>query len=262
MSAREQIKTRQTDGIMLIGIDRPEKKNALSFAMYNAISDALLAADSNPEVKTILIYGTSDAFSSGNDLSDFDNLDPDRPAEAMRLLTTLHELRKPLIAAVAGLAVGIGTTLLLHCDLVYAAPDTRFRLPFVDLGVCAEGGSSLFIPATAGHRMASELLLLGEFFDTAKAIEAGIVNRSVDANQLLDYALAKAHQLASKPTQALITTKRLLKQSNQQPVAERMQLEFKHFCELLQTPESVAIRQQVLSQKKIATMRNDRTRKN
>lgn len=249
MSQCDQVELVLEEGVLRVGINRPEKKNALNIAMYEALGAALLAADEDPQVRVILLHGVPEAFSSGNDMADFDKRDPDKPSAASLLLLILHGLKKPLIAAVSGLAVGIGTTLLLHCDLVYAAPDTRFRLPFVDLGLCPEAGSSLLLPATAGLRLASEVLLLADVFDTEKAIALGLVNQAIELDRLLGHALASAKRLALKPALALTTTKQLLKAADQQPVAERMQQEFKHFSALLQTDESRAIREQFIQRR-------------
>ena len=238
--------------VMKIGINRPEKKNALTQEMYDAMRLALMEAEENPNIKVVLFHGTHDAFSAGNDLKGFDNRDPDRPSPAAQFLTVLHAFRKPVVAAVSGIAVGIGATLLLHCDLVYAAPDTRFRMPFINLGVCPEAGSTLLLPENTGHRLAAEVLMLGDFFNTRKAIEIGLVNQVVSTEDLLAFAIEKAEQLAKKPQQALVLTKQLMKRSAHQPVAEHMALEFKHFGELLLSPESIAI---------IAKMKN-RNKKN
>lgn len=241
MSNCSEIIVSQDEQIMRIEINRPQKKNALSAAMYDAISSALLAADDNPDIRVILLHGNEESFSSGNDIKDFTERDTSKPSPAKHLLMTAHALRKPLVAAVSGLAVGIGTTILLHCDLVYAATNTRFRLPFVDLGLCPEAGSSLLLPSIAGHRQAAEVLMLGDFFNTDKAIQLGIVNQSVAEDRLLNIAMEKAKQLAKKPQQALIETKRLLKQGGGEALKAQMQAEFESFGELLETPESKAI---------------------
>ena len=191
---------------MKIGINRPEKKNALTQEMYDAMRLALLEAEENPEIKVVLIHGTHDAFSAGNDLKGFDNRDPDKPSPGAQFLTVLHAFKKPVVAAVSGIAVGVGATLLLHCDLVYAAPDTRFRMPFINLGVIPEAGSTLLLPENAGHRLAAEVLMLGDFFNTRKAIEIGLVNEVVSTKDLLGFAIEKAEQLARKPQQALMLT--------------------------------------------------------
>lgn len=243
MSNCAHITLRRHQSVLQVGLNRPEKKNALTVSMYEAIGEALLAADNDPEIKAIVLHGTAEAFSSGNDLREFDQREPGKPSPAGRLLLILHGLQKPLIAAVSGLAVGIGTTLLLHCDLVVAAPDTRFRLPFVDLGLCPEAGSSLLLPASVGHRLAAEVLMLGDFFTTEKARELGIVNQVVATDQVLNHAVQVGQQLAAKPGQALMATKRLLKQATRDSVEERMRQEFQLFSELLVSEESVAIRQ-------------------
>jgi len=233
------------NGVMQVGINRPEKKNALTKDMYDAMRHALLEVEENPEIKVVLFHGTNDAFSAGNDLEGFDNRDPNTPSPAARFLTVLQPFKKPVVAAVSGIAVGIGATLLLHCDLVYAAPDTRFRMPFVNLGLCPEAGSSLLLPANAGYRLAAEILMLGDFFSTQKAIELGLVNAAVSTEELLEVAIEKAVQLAQKPQQALLLTKQLLKQGNQQEVTKRITMEFIFFGELLLSPESIAVREKL-----------------
>lgn len=238
MSDTEKVRISCEQGVMQICINRAEKKNALNFAMYETIRKGILKADDDPDVKVILVRGVADAFSAGNDIADFDDRDPNEASPAAQLLSAMHNLRKPVVAAVSGLAVGIGTTMLLHCDLVYATPQTRFRLPFVDLGLCPEGASSLLIPACAGHRVAAEVLLLGGFFTTQKAIELGLVSAVVDADGVFDYALKKARQLAKKPTKALLLTKQLLKKADHEGEKERMSLEFQYYPELLASPEA------------------------
>ncbi len=242
MSNLKQIVVARSQGVMQIGINRPEKKNALTRAMYVSLREALAAAEQDPDIKVVLLHGCDEAFSAGNDLADFDSRDPSKPSPGALLVGAMHEFKKPVVAAVSGLAVGIGTTLLLHCDLVYAAPGTRFRLPFINLGVCPEAGSSLLLPLLAGHRKASELLLLGDFFSTQEAIDAAIVNREVAGDELMGFAFNQAVALAEKPTEALMTTKRLLKQAQYQPMKERMTEEFSLFNQMLQSPESQAAR--------------------
>jgi enoyl-CoA hydratase/carnithine racemase len=245
MSNSEQIVVTSSQGVMRIGFNRPEKKNALNRAMYESLRNGLAKAGHDPEIKVVLLHGTDEVFSAGNDLADFDNRDASEPSPAALFVEALHEFKKPIVAAVSGLAVGIGTTLLLHCDLVYAAPDTRFRLPFIDLGVCPEAGSTLLLPMLAGHRKAAELLLLGDFFNTQTAIDISIVNQAVAREELMGFACNQAAALAEKPTDALLTTKRLLKQSQDQSMKERMTEEFTLFAQMLQSPESRLARQQL-----------------
>jgi enoyl-CoA hydratase/carnithine racemase len=227
------------NNVMKIGLNRPDKKNALTSHMYDTMGTALLDARENPDIKVVLFHGTKDLFSAGNDLKGFDNRDPSTLSPGAKFLFVLQAFEKPVVAAVSGIAIGIGVTLLLHCDLVYADDHTRFRMPFVNLGVCPEAGSSLLLPACAGYKKAAEILMLGEFFDATQAVELGIVNRSV--SNVLEFAIEKAELLAQKPQQALLSTKRLLKKGSNQLV-ECMTEEFKLFNELLQTPESINVR--------------------
>jgi len=234
------------DWVMSITINRPEKKNAINQAMYNTMRLALVDADERDDVCVIVIYGAGECFTAGNDLADFNSRKSTGLSKAGEFLLALHDLKKPLIAAVAGLAVGIGTTLLLHCDLVYAAKDARFRLPFVNLGLCPEAGSSLILPAISGHRAASELLLLGDFFDVETAINNGLVNRAVPADQLLNVVFERAQQLAQQPVQALLETKRLLKSGHYEQTKQRILDESEVFGHLLQNDESKAARQHAM----------------
>lgn len=250
MSDSEFIVVTRVKGVLQIGFNRPEKKNALNRAMYDAIRSAFLIAEKDPQIKSVLLYGTADAFTAGNDLADFNDRDPSKPSPAAVMLEVIHDFKKPVVAAVAGLAVGIGATILLHCDLVYAAPETRFRLPFVALGVCPEAGSSLIVPALAGHRLAAELLMLGDFFTAQTAIDAGFVTRMVtDGQDLKAFALDKALRLAQQPTEAISITKRLLKQGQHQVLKERMIEEFMLFNQMLQSQESIAVRQQLAAKR-------------
>jgi len=226
------------DRILSIRLDRPEKKNALTRGMYLGMIEALEQAETDSAVRVVLITGTQDCFTAGNDLMDFANAKPGETSPAILYLQTLAAAQKPVIAAVAGVAVGIGTTMLLHCDLVYASPDARFQLPFVNLGLCPEAGSSVMLPELMGHRRAAELLLFGEPFSSEKALELGIVNAVYPGAELLEAAMAKARHLAEKPPSALRTTKALLKRSAEGAVAEAMARETEKFAALLQGPEA------------------------
>jgi enoyl-CoA hydratase/carnithine racemase len=226
------------DRILSIRLDRPEKKNALTRGMYLGMIEALEQAENDSAVRVVLITGTQDCFTAGNDLMDFANAKPGETSPAIVYLQTLAAAQKPVVAAVAGVAVGIGTTMLLHCDLVYAAPDGRFQLPFVNLGLCPEAGSSVMLPELMGHRRAAELLLFGEPFSSEKALELGIINAVYPGGELLEAATAKARQLAEKPPSALRTTKALLKGSAAGAAAEAMARETEKFAALLQGPEA------------------------
>jgi enoyl-CoA hydratase/carnithine racemase len=237
MTSPENVLIHKDDGVLHIGIHRPEKKNALTKLMYAAMAKALKDSVSDDSIKVVLIYGTQDAFSAGNDLNDFDNRDVNQPSPAAVLLHELHHYPKPVLGAVSGIAIGIGVTMLLHFDLVYAS-DTYFKMPFVDLGVCPEGGSSLLIPQLAGHRKAAEILMLGDAFNTQSAISMGIVNQQIDKSEVFDFALSKAKALALKPQNALRTTKRLLKAPQHTQLSQIIENELAVFATLLQSEES------------------------
>jgi enoyl-CoA hydratase/carnithine racemase len=224
--------------VLTVRLDRLEKKNALTRGMYLGMIEALKQADADPNIRVVLITGTEACFTAGNDLVDFANAKPGETSPAILYLQTLAAAQKPVIAAVGGVAVGIGTTMLLHCDLVYAASDARFQLPFVNLGLCPEAGSSTLLPALMGHRRAAELLYFGEPFTAGTAQEVGIVNTVVASNELLNMAMEKARQLAEKPPAALRITKVLLKRGSANAIAETMAKETEQFAALLQGPEA------------------------
>jgi enoyl-CoA hydratase/carnithine racemase len=223
-----------------IRMNRPEKKNALTRAMYTALADAIQAAEADPAIRVITLSGAGGVFSSGNDLKDFleaRETGPNTPV--MRFLHAIAGARKPLIAGVEGLAVGIGVTMLLHCDLVYAAEGTTFQLPFVNLGVVPEAASSLLLPRLAGHQRASELLLYGDRFDARSALELGLIN-AIHPRENLDQVLAeRAAALAAKPPQALLATKELLKgEAYRSQVAAKIEEERVEFERRLGSPEA------------------------
>ena len=225
------IKTATLNGVATIEIARPEKKNALTVAMYQAMADALNAAQADPAVRAVLITGQPGIFTAGNDLEDFLQRKATDESQAMRFLRVISAFEKPVVAAVAGHAVGIGTTMLLHCDLVYAADNAKFQLPFVNLALCPEAASSLLLPRAAGHRRAAELLMLGDPFDAAKAVGAGIVNEILPADRLMEHAFAKARALAGKPATALAVTKALMRRPVRAEIDEAMREEAIHFAD-------------------------------
>ena len=234
------IRIQDKDGVRTIAFARPEKKNAITGEMYLKIVDALNSAAADPEIKVVLFASTNENFTAGNDVGDFAANPPNGPdAPVIQLLKLLCEFKKPLVAAVPGLAIGIGTTLLLHCDLVYASDTAKFKMPFVDLGLVPEAGSSQLLVQLMGHQRAAELLLLGEAFDANRALALGIVNQVVPQTELLGLARAKAAQLAAKPTNALIASKALMKREPE-PLWERVQHEAKLFSEALNSPEAKA----------------------
>lgn len=226
------------DRILTIRLNRPEKKNALTSPMYAAMTEALTKADGDPGVRVVLISGTPDCFTAGNDLGDFAAAKPGQMSPAVRYLETLAAMAKPIVAAVGGVAIGIGTTMLLHCDLVYAAQNARFQLPFVNLGLCPEAASSAILPALMGIHCAAELLFFGEPFSAEAARDLGIVNQVVTDLDLLSTATAKTQQLSQKPPAALRTTKMLLKTGQADVIKQAMAREGQQFAALLQGPEA------------------------
>jgi enoyl-CoA hydratase/carnithine racemase len=234
----DQIAVSVQDRVLTIRMNRPEKKNALTGAMYNAMSEALANADGDTDVRAILITGVPDCFTAGNDISDFANAKPGEASPAIRFLETLAATAKPVLAAVDGVAIGIGTTMLLHCDLVYATPSARFQLPFVNLGLCPEAASSLILPSLMGTHRAAELLLFGEPFGADVARDLGIVNQLLAQSELLATTVAKAQLLAQRPPASLRTTKMLLKSGQSDAIKHAMAREGQHFAALLQGPEA------------------------
>ncbi len=230
----EHVVTDCRDGILTVEIRRPEKKNALTAAMYGALADALEHADADDAVRVVLIHGQPEAFTAGNDLRDFLD-DPPRGVDApvFRFIHCLRALEKPLVAAVTGVAVGIGTTLLLHCDLAYCGEGSRFQLPFVNLGLCPEAASSVLLPRLAGHVRAAELLLLGEPFSAGKALEIGLVNEVLPDDRVLARARERAGQLARQPAAAVRLAKTLMKSADADLVRHAMNREAAHFRERL-----------------------------
>lgn len=224
-------------GITTITLSRPAKKNSITAAMYATLADALAAAEGDAAVRVVVLQGSATVFSAGNDIGDFLDQPASGPdAPAFRFLRTIAAFPKPLVAAVCGPAVGIGTTLLFHCDLVYAGDNAAFSLPFVNLGLCPEAASSLLVPQMFGYHRAAEALLLGEPFLAEAALEAGLVNRIVPPTEANDVAQAQARKLAAKPLGALIETKRLLKQHQAPQVQARIAEEGDVFARLLREP--------------------------
>lgn len=227
-------------GVTTLTLNRLERKNAFTQAMYGACADALEAAAQDPTVRVFVIQGHETVFSAGNDIADFLNRPPSsEDAPVFRFLRGLAQFPKPLLAAVCGPAVGVGTTLLLHCDLVYAGDNAAFSLPFVNLGLCPEAGSSVLLPRLMGNQRAAEALLMGEPFFAEAAQEVGMVNRILPPTEASAYAQAQAKKLAAKPLNALIATKRLLKQGSMQAVLNAMREESEVFGRLLKEPAAI-----------------------
>jgi enoyl-CoA hydratase/carnithine racemase len=236
----DEIVIQRTGDVQVIRISRPEKKNALTRQMYDAMTEALRFAEADESVAVSLITGTDGVFCAGNDITDFARRATDlgSTSGAASFINTLPVLEKPLVAAVDGLAIGVGVTMLFHCDLVYASPRASFRTPFLDLGLVMEAASSLTAPAIMGHQRAFELLCLGEPFDAEAGYRAGFVNRVVAAEQLDAEAMMAAARLASKPRAALLAAKRLMKGAGKDRLLDQMRLESRVFAELLASPEA------------------------
>ncbi len=227
------------DGILRIQMNRPEKKNALSRAMYQTMADALVGADRDDSIRVALITGTEDCFTSGNDLADFQAAASSGNERKLNpFLPAISRMKKPVIAAVSGPAVGIGTTMLLHCDLVFAGTSARFQLPFVNLGLCPELGSSFLLPRIMGHQKAARLLLLGEPFGAEIACELGIVNEVCEEGKLSELAVGAARRLAGQPPASVRLTKALMKRAHEKTLQEIMEEEIEHFSNRLSSPEA------------------------
>jgi enoyl-CoA hydratase/carnithine racemase len=234
----DHIKTTTQDGILEIIFARPDKKNALSNAMYRKASDALEGAQTDSAIRVVLLSSEGDAFTSGNDLADFAGVAAGGREElqAARFIRVLANAEKPLIAAVPGLAVGVGTTMLLHCDLVFVADTAKLSAPFVNLALVPEAASSLLLTARIGHARAFALFAMGESLSGAEALTLGIANKMLPKDEVIPAARAAARALAEKPLGAVVATKKLMRES--EAILARMAQEGKVFGERLQTAEA------------------------
>jgi len=233
------IKTYVQGGVATIEIARPEKKNALTMAMYTAMAEAIRAAEADPAVRALLITGQPGVFTSGNDLEDFMQRPPTGPeAPVFQFMQALTHCTKPVVAAVTGAAVGIGTTMLLHCDLVYVADEARLAMPFVSLGLVPEYGISLLLPRLAGHVKAAEKLMLGEPFGAAEAVEMGIANAVLPASEVLNHARRMAERFTQLPPTAVRETKRLLRAGTRTALDATILAEIDLFARQLRSPEA------------------------
>lgn len=224
--------------ILTIQFARPEKKNALTGDMYAAIADAIIDAETNDDVRVVLFKGTQGCFTAGNDVGDFlQNPPTDSDSPVFRFIIALARATVPIIAAVDGVAVGIGTTLLLHCDLVLVTDTTKLQMPFVNLGLLPEAGSTYLLPRLMGHAQAAEIVMLGEPFSGQKAIDLGIATRLVSADALEDEANRVAQAMAERPPEAMRLTKMLLKRDRDKVEAAMIE-EAGHFTERLMSTEA------------------------
>lgn len=227
------------DGVCLIAIDRPDRRNALDTACYAALSDAFAEADADDAVRAIVLTGTGGHFTAGNDLADFQAMPPDADhVPGIRFLASLSRVETPVLAAVEGNAIGVGTTLLLHCDLAYAGRSARFRAPFVQLGLTPEGASSLLLPALVGPKKAAEILLFGGFLSGSDAAALGLVNEAVEDGMALERALERARALAALPPDAVRATRRLLRRAGRAAIEEALALEEREFLARCRSDEA------------------------
>jgi len=235
----EHVRIERSGAVQIIRIARPEKKNALTRAMYAAMAEALRAGDADEGVRVHVILGQPGAFSAGNDMQDFmaAAMGGTMGNEVLDFLGALSTAKKPVVSGVDGLAIGIGTTIHLHCDLTFATPQSLFRTPFVDLGLVPEAASSLLAPRVMGYQKAFALLALGEGFSAEAAMEAGIVHRIVEPEELEPAVLEAAQAIAARPPQAMQITKALLRAPDE-TVSARIAREAKHFAERLTSHEA------------------------
>ncbi|HEY1783474.1 MAG TPA: enoyl-CoA hydratase-related protein [Roseiarcus sp.] len=244
----EEIEVNREGAVLSAAFARPQKKNAITGAMYEKLIEAFETAERDPDIGALVLSGKGGVFTAGNDLNDFLAVAMHETGEfpAWRFVNKLAEFEKPLVAAVDGLAIGVGTTLCFHCDLVYATPEARFQTPFVDLGLVPEAGSSLLAPQRFGRAKAAELLMLAEPFGAEEALRLGLVNALLPRDKLLPHAMAKAAALAAKPRAALIATRRLMRGDNE-AVKAQMAAETHAFSAALKSPEAHAAFQAFLS---------------
>jgi len=231
--------TERTGGILRVEFNRPEKKNAMTGAMYTQLADIFNQAAEDEELRVVLWHGAGNAFTAGNDIGDFLK-NPPGPGESPQacLMDAFVRFEKPIVVAVQGAAIGAGTTMLTHCDVVYAGESARFQLPFINLALVPEFGSSYSLPARIGHLRAAELFLLGEPFGAARAAELGLVTRVVPDEHLFATAMETAKKLADKPSGALWASKRLLKRGFIDRVKEAIKLEMREFSERVRSAEA------------------------
>ena len=235
----ESVRIGLANGVCHIEMARPEKKNALTAEMYRTMADALATAEADPAVRVILISGAGGNFTAGNDLADFLETPPmEESAPVFRFIKGFANLQKPFVAAVEGVAIGVGTTMLLHCDLAYAGSSARFALPFANLGLTPEAASSLLLPLCAGHARAAEMLMLGEVFSAQAALDAGIVNAVLPDGQVLDHALERCRKLIAQPAESLRLTKQLMKRAQQALINDSMNVEAEVFKQRLMSPDA------------------------
>lgn len=229
----------KANGVATLAFNRVEKKNAITSAMYQSLADGLRDAAQDVSVRVIVIAGQPGIFTAGNDVEDFLKNPPQgNDSPVAQFMEQLRVAEKPVIAAVTGMAIGIGTTLLLHCDLVYASENARFAMPFTQLGLCPEFASSLLFPRLAGYQKAAEKLLFGDAFSAAEAQQLGLVNQVLAADVLQAHVTQQAARLVALPAASVRATKRLMKAELAAPIQAAMQAEMQDFSRMLRGPEA------------------------
>ena len=236
----DYINIEKTESVLKIGFNRPDKKNALNGAMYFAVRDALIAGGDDPNVRAVIIYGAGGDFTAGNDLKEFLEFASSNQETfpAKEFLDVLIPYSKPVIAAVDGLAVGIGATMTIHCDLVYASEETRFQMPFVNLGLNPEAGSSFALPQLIGYHNAAEIILLGGMVTAKRAYEMGFVNAVVKQSELMDTAMNAAQRIAELPPTPIRLAKSMMKKHFTDKIMETNEKEFRSFVGRLSSSEA------------------------
>ncbi|MEC9274547.1 MAG: enoyl-CoA hydratase [Candidatus Neomarinimicrobiota bacterium] len=253
----DYIKIHSEDSILKIGFNRPDKKNALNSEMYYAVRDALVSASEDSSVRVIVLYGEGGDFTSGNDVKDFlafattkisEGNDSEFPAK--EFLDVLIPYNKPVIAAVDGVAVGIGATLTQHCDLVYASKEAKFHMPFVNLGLNPEAGTSFVLPKLVGYHNAAEILLSGDMFTSQRAHEMGFVNGVVEQSELMDFVMNKAKNISELAPTPVRLAKQMMKEHFVDQLIEVNQKEFNTFVERMKSPEALEAIQAFIQKRK------------
>lgn len=237
--AAQDISISKNQGVLALGLNRPSKLNAITREMYSILAREIDGANNDDEVGAVLIYGEGDDFTSGNDLNDFLEHPPTgSESPVWHFLTAIRDFTKPLVAAISGRAVGVGITMLFHCDYVIAGKSSKLSMPFVNLGLVPEAGSSYLLPLIAGHHRAAEMFMFGEVFSAQRGYEAGFINEVIDEEEVAVRAGERAKQLADQPRNAMRETKRLLRQSHQTQLAAVMDEEARLFTAALESDEA------------------------
>ena len=255
----DYIKINSEDSILKIGFNRPDKKNALNSEMYYAVRDALVSASEDSKIRVIVLYGEGGDFTSGNDVKDFlafattkTSQENDIQFPAKEFLDVLIPYNKPIIAAVDGMAIGIGATMTMHCDLVYASTEAKFHMPFVNLGLNPEAGTTFFLPKLVGYHNAAEILLSGDMITSQRAYEMGFVNGVVKQSELMDVAINKAKRIAELAPTPVRLAKQMMKEHFIDQLIEANQNEFNSFVNRMSSPEALEAMQAFMQKRKPA----------